>query len=176
MKLERMTKKNHPLYEQAMALYRSSFPPHEQRETPSQERILQQEDYHFSLIYDGEIFVGLVLYWEREGDIYIEHFCILPEARNRRYGERTLALLGEKGKTLILEIDPPVDEISRRRKGFYERCGFAANPYAHVHPPYHRGNQGHPLILMTFPEGITAAQYASFADYLRGRVMEDVFV
>ena len=26
--------------------------------------------------------------------------------------------------TVILEIDPPTDPVSIRRKGFYERCGY----------------------------------------------------
>lgn len=42
---------------------------------------------------------------QNESFLYIEHFCILP-------------------KTLMLEIDPPKDDISKRRKGFYERSGF----------------------------------------------------
>ena len=29
---------------------------------------------------------------------------------------------------MILEIDPPVDDISIRRRGFYERSGFVENP------------------------------------------------
>jgi len=44
-----------------------------------------------------------------------------------------------------------VDEIARRRKGFYERCGYAENPYPHVHPPYHCGNKGHELVVMSAP-------------------------
>ncbi|MEI3140799.1 MAG: hypothetical protein V8S34_04075 [Lawsonibacter sp.] len=50
----------------------------------------------------------------------------------------------------MLEIDPPVDELSIRRKGFYERAGFWANPFLHVHPPY-RPHSGHPLTVMTYP-------------------------
>ena len=52
----------------------------------------------------------------------------------RRYGAKALEELGRDGKTVVLEIDPPVDEIARRRQGFYQRCGFAVNPYPHVHP------------------------------------------
>lgn len=38
--------------------------------------------------------------------------------RNKQYGQKTLSLLAKQGKTLILEIDPPKDGISKRRKGF----------------------------------------------------------
>ena len=54
--------------------------------------------------------------------------------RERRHGQQTLAMLSGIQKIAILEIDPHIDEISLCRKGFYERNGFAANPFPHVHP------------------------------------------
>ncbi|WP_341479213.1 GNAT family N-acetyltransferase [Intestinimonas butyriciproducens] len=141
MNLERITNPSHPMYKPALELYQISFPPHEQREMLSQNTILQDSHYHFDLICDAGIFVGLVLYWERADYIYIEHFCIAPEMRNRQYGQKLLSLLKERKKRLLLEIDPPIDAIAVRRKGFYERCGFVENPYHHIHPPYHRGAQ-----------------------------------
>ena len=44
--------------------------------------------------------------------------------RGRGYGAQALSLLGERKKTVILEIDPPNDEVSARRKAFYERAGY----------------------------------------------------
>ena len=174
MRLERVTGGGHPLYEKALALYCISFPPHEQREAASQVKILGDAEYHFSLIRDGELFVGLVLYWETDSFVYVEHFCILPELRGRKYGQSALKLLAGSGKPVILEIDPPVDEISVRRKGFYERCGFAENPYPHVHPPYHKGNAGHDLVVMSYPCPIPQTAYDAFRHYLNSHVMADV--
>lgn len=175
MRFERLTSPKHPLYPAAMALYGLSFPPHEQRETASQERILGDEAYYFTLIHDADAFVGLILYWETQDFLYVEHFCILPEMRSRRYGQRALELLNRQGKTVILEIDPPVDSVSIRRKGFYERCGFVENPYPHTHPPYHPGNAGHDLMILSCPYSLSQAQYDMFRQYLEKRVMKDVF-
>ncbi len=63
----------------------------------------------------------------------------------------------EKGKTVLLEIDPPVDEISLRRETFYERCGYRANIHPHVHPPYRAGFPGHELVVMSRPEKLSHA-------------------
>lgn len=175
MRLEPLTSAEHERYHEALNLYRVSFPHHEQREPASQIKILDDEEYHFYLLYDEDLFVGLALCWETETYIYVEHFCILPELRNKTYGEKGLALLGRKGKTVILEIDPPVDAISLRRKGFYERCGFVANPYPHVHPPYHEGNSGHELVVMSCPMAISQEEYDRFNHHLVHRVMKDVF-
>ena len=175
MHFERVTSEKHKMFEHAMNLYSISFPAHEQREHRSQTEILSDAEYHYALICDSDAFIGLVLFWETKSFIYIEHLCILPEMRNKQYGQKTLELLGKCGKTVILEIDPPVDSISVRRKGFYERCGFAENPYAHVHPPYHRGNAGHNLVIMSCPRAIDQAEYNAFKHYLDSRVMKDVF-
>lgn len=171
MTFERITCTTHPMYQEALALYKISFPPHEQRESLSQEQILQYRDYHFTLIYDGEIFVGLILYWEWDNFIYVEHFCIFPDKRNRRYGQIALGLLSETKKTLILEIDPPVNDIAIRRKGFYTRCGFVENPFPHIHPPYHCDTRGHELVIMSYPRRIAEKEYDDFYRYLVNQVM-----
>lgn len=175
MRFERVNSEEHPMYEKAMALYRERFPLHEQRLAASQKRILSDAAYHFVVIWDAAVFVGLILYWETQMYQYVEHFCILPEMRGRKYGQNALELLGRQGKTIILEIDPPVDAISVRRKGFYERCGFYENPYTHVHPPYRQGNSGHELIILSFPHRVTQTAYDDFKVYLDEHVMRDVF-
>ena len=176
MRLERVTDIGHKMFEEALQVYRISFPFHEQREIHSQINIIQDDGYHFDLIYDEGLFVGLLLFWKTEDFIYIEHFCILPEMRNKQYGRKALELLGRQGKTMILEIDPPVDAISCRRKEFYERSGFVETPYLHVHPPYHRGNTGHSLVLMSYPQKIAQEGYGLFRRYLERRVMADAYI
>ncbi len=171
MKFTRLTSADAASFADAIALYNISFPAHELRETASQRDIMSHPEYHFDLIYDGSIWCGDILYWETTDFIYVEHFCVRPELRGKRIGQRALALLGERGKVVILEIDPPADDISIRRKGFYERCGYRENPFAHVHPPYHAGNSGHTLVVMSFPRPISAAEYAGFSNYLKSTVM-----
>ncbi len=176
MRFERITNVEHPMYEKALELYAISFPAYEQRELVSQTQILGDREYYFSLIYDEDAFVGLVLYWETKENIYVEHFCILPEMRNKHYGQKALELLCQRKKTVILEIDPPSDAVSVRRKSFYERCGFVENPYTHVHPPYHEGRVGHGLVIMSSPGKITQTEYNAFRHYLEAHVMKDVLL
>ena len=174
MRSERLTCGHDGRYSEARALYAVSFPDPEQRDDDAQAAALASADYRFELIYDGDEFAGLMLCWEAEDFIYVEHFCTAPEIRGRGIGARALALLAQNGKKIILEIDPPVDEISRRRKKFYERAGFAENPFAHVHPPYHAGYPGHPLVVMSHPRALTDAEYRAFDGYLKNVVMKDV--
>lgn len=171
MRFERLMTAEGAAYADAMELYHISFPFHEQREAASQARIMSDREYQFHLIYDKSTFVGLMLCWETQKFIYVEHFCILPAMRSQKYGQRALELLNQRGKTVILEIDPPVDPISIRRKSFYERVNYKANTYEHVHPAYHAGCSGHALVVMSCPDRLSPELYAEFNQYLRATVM-----
>ena len=54
--------------------------------------------------------------YEKAMELYSKSFSIyeqrLPEMRGRGCGAQALSLLGERKKTVILEIDPPNDEVS----------------------------------------------------------------
>ena len=81
------------IYSQAIELYKQSFPLHEQRNPISQEQIMLHPQYQFNLIYDKDVFVGIILCWETENFIYVEHFCIFYNMRNQSYGKKTLTLI-----------------------------------------------------------------------------------
>ena len=172
MEFIRLTTPADPRFAEAMALYRQSFPLHEQREAPSQAAALAQADYRFNLIQDGDALLGLLLCWEAPAFCYVEHFCIDPGLRGQGCGAQALALLRAQGRPVILEIDPPVDGISRRRLGFYRRAGYCENPYPHVHPPYRAAYGGHPLVVLSCPAPLAPAEYARFSDYLCQNVMK----
>lgn len=171
MYFERLKTTEDKRYAEAMELYRKSFPPHEQRPTASQAEIMGKDEYQFNLVCDEGQPIGILLCWETESFLYVEHFCVRPELRNKRYGQRALELLNRRGKPVILEIDPPIDDVSRRRQGFYERAGYTANGFEHIHPPYRQENPGHRLVVMSYPGGITEELYAAFAQYLKNTVM-----
>lgn len=175
MHYKRINTVDDPSARLGLKLYETAFPYHEQREQPSQARIMTDPEYHFTVIEDHDQPIGLVLYWETATFIYVEHFFIFPECRGQRYGSRVLDDLGTMGKTVILEIDPPTTEIAKRRQGFYERNGYFANPYSHVHPAYHPGFKGHDLVVMSLGKGLSETDYAAFKTYLDEHVMKDVF-
>lgn len=171
MELERLKTTLHPLYEEAMALYAASFPLHEQRTADDQRRALEHLDYHFVLALEQSQMVGLVLYWEQPQYLYIEHLCTVPAVRGQGLGAEILRQLTPLEKTLILEIDPPEDEISIRRLGFYQRAGFQTNPFPYRHPAYRRDCKPHRLVVLSHPAPLTADDFSAFQRYLNAVVM-----
>jgi len=160
-----------PLMDAAMALYRRSFPAHELRLWPDQQAVMNDPLYHFDLCLLDGVLAGLILYWDFGAYIYVEHFCVEPTMRGHGLGTLILAELAKKGKPIILEIDPLTDDVAVRRKGFYERCGYVANGFAHVHPPYQAANHGHALIVMSHPRALSQAEFDTFTVDLREKVM-----
>lgn len=171
MEILRLLSDSESPFAEALSLYKTSFPAHEQRDQLAQKKTFEEDEYHFDLVYDQGQFVGLILYWETETFIYVEHFCIRDELRNKKYGQKILTELRKKQKTIILEIDPPNDEISKRRQNFYQRAGYNINPFNHVHPPYRHNAEGHTLVVMSCPEILTDTEYNTFNEYLKNTVM-----
>ena len=171
MIFKRLTSGNDPDFATAFALYATSFPVHEQRDLAHQRVAFTAQDYHFDIIEDDGRFVGILLYWDMPQYLYVEHFAIDAGLRGKQYGSRALTQLCQQGKPVILEIDPPVDDISIKRQHFYEKLGFVANPYPHVHPPYKEDLAGHSLVVMSYPAAIDKTLYDAFLRHLTNTVM-----
>ena len=165
MRLKRIFPENQ-LFDEAFRLYQSAFPREERRDESEHLRVMKKDDYHFDLIMDGDSFVGVMLYWETADFVYLEHFTTRPELRGKGKGAEALKLLKEKGKTVILEIEDPVDEITRRRYGFYLRNGFIMTSHYHIQAKYHLGDEDLMLKILSYPEAISKEEYLSFQDYM----------
>lgn len=170
MRLERLTGEDHALFDTAIALYVSAFPEIERRDLAEQARIMGNGHYHFDLILEGERFLGIMLYWETDRFLYLEHFAILPELRNHGYGAGALELIKAKGKPVILEIEEPVSEMTRRRYGFYRRCGFVMTPHYHIQAKYHLGCGDLMLKILSYPYEISYAEYLAFLNFMTREV------
>ncbi len=170
MQLQRLDKSNKHFYNDAISLYTNSFPLCERRDIPSHEIALTYSDYHFDFIIKDNSFIGFMLYWQTDEFIFLEHFAILPSLRNKGYGKNALNLLKEKNKTIILEIEPPIDDLTVRRLNFYKRNGFNLTNLNHIQLKYHKNDNDLVLKIMSYPQPIGEKQYIIFNAYLKEKV------
>lgn len=157
-------------WEDAEALYLTAFPYKEQR---SAEQHLQAiGDPHFKAdgIWRGDEFIGILYHWHYDGTYYVEHLAVSPALRGQNMGSVALSAFS-RDKRVILEIDPPVDEISIRRLHFYQRLGFVENPQEYLHPSFRHPFETHRLVLMSFPDPLTDEEARRFADFVRETVL-----
>lgn len=131
---------------------------------------MEQPAYELIAVQEEDRVVGFLSAWNLPRFCYLEHFAFSPECRGGGFGTRTLKeYLTGKTSPVILEIDPLVDEISRRRCGFYERLGFVLTDHEHYQPPFRRGDSPVLLRIMSYGRGITDAEYDEFnKEYLQG--------
>lgn len=155
----------------AYELYGNSFPSCERRSERDYAAALGDSRLHAETVWDGGRFVGLVFWWlADEGYAYLEHLAVEPSLRGHNYGARILHDLCARMGRVLLEIDPPVDDISRRRRNFYERNGFIYNEYDYIHPSYLLPPQPHRLMVMSYPEAIAPAELDAFRRFTHGLV------
>ena len=132
------------------------------------------------VLFDGYLPLGAVeddrlladvFVWQTEDFVYLEHFAVQPSLRGQGTGSRILRELLQGEKPFILEIEPPEDALTCRRKAFYERNGLQAQPYDHVQLPFQGGGPIVPLVIMA-DRAISPAQCRTFQRYLLDRVVK----
>lgn len=158
----------HPHFGRMWEIYRNAFPEYEQRSWEGQEAAFRYPNYRVDAWTENGKLLGFLAWWDLPDLIYIEHFAMAPEKRGGGIGGRVLsAFLRQHPGTVVLDIDPVTDEISTRRKGFYERLGFRVNPHRHIHPPYQGNGDLFELVLMSTPRELTPETYRDFHGKLK---------
>lgn len=170
MNLHRMKTIEDPYWEQAWEIYRENFPEGERRRLFDQERMLLDERYYCTAILERGVVRGILFHWKIDGFLFVEHLAIHQRSKGRGIGTRILEKVKKMPEKLILEIDPPEDAVSIRRKRFYERAGLVLNPYDHQNLPVRIGQEGIPLRVMTFGAPLCEVEYSLF----RKRLMTDL--
>jgi len=120
------------VYEEHM---KRDFPPAELKPLSRLLQMMAAGNYEpYALFRDGRL-VSYALYW-KAGDPYVmlDYFAVIPEERNKGTGSALLREMldrfcvnghGVFGEVEIPETgDPAVDDLRRRRLGFYFRAGL----------------------------------------------------
>ncbi len=171
--LKRIVDKAEKEFEKAYEIYQMSFPEHERRSKSDQINCICDKDHHLTAILSDENeVVGLVSFWKTAKFLYIEHFAIHESQRGKSLGTKVLQkLINESDLPIILEIEPPTDEMSKKRKSFYERLGFFMHDYVFIHPAFQKNQPKHQLMIMSNPK-IDDDTYFSFLSYLNEVVLK----
>ena len=93
--------------------------------------------------------MGLVWYWAMDGFAYLEHFAVAKTHRNAGVGAQILAEFLKFYPNVVLEVEEPVDDITRRRVAFYCRNGMTFNDFSYTNPGYWKTPMYHTLCLVS---------------------------
>ena len=168
MKLQRITTQNQELYQFMENLMIQSFPIEEYRDlTELKDFTDHRNQFHCNIIWENDKAIGLLNYWDFDTFYYIEHFAIDESYRNGGIGKRALEYLcKELNGPIILEVEHPDNEIAQRRIRFYERQGFTLWDKPYLQPPYKKGEDFLPLLIMAYGNLAAEEAYKEVKDKL----------
>lgn len=153
-------------------LYEESFPVAERRKAEDHLSACDDNRFFPLSVWDGNQMIGLMFFWEWDNYRYLEHLAVNPDLRGHGYGTQLLNYLRESKHTIILEIDPLINELSVRRLQFYERSGFTLTPYRFVHLPYRLDGIKQELLILSYPKMITKEQHNHFLKFVGEEVIK----
>ena len=132
--------------------YEDSFPPEERRDYELVLSLIANEPrFSLTALTRDEQYAGFITGWDFGAFIYLEHFAIDESMRNGGIGSKAFkAYLEQLDKPVVLEVEMPTDEMSRRRIGFYERLGLTLDTHTYFQPPYRKGDDSLEMRLMTY--------------------------
>jgi len=171
-KIHQIKNADDPHFDEFWKIYSASFPLNERRESDQQADVFKKPEYQVDIYLSDNHVIGFIAYWTTTNFIYIEHLAIAPEVRSEGFGSAILKPFIEREPIpVILEIEPIIIDLTRRRLKFYESLGFVPNDHLHYQPPYHTSDQPLHLVILTYPNQIDEAPYRQFAQFQKNTVM-----
>lgn len=163
-------------YNEAQQLYHASFPECEKRTELKHREALGDSAFFCYTIYIGDQFAGILYFWQWDNFSFIEHLATNPEIRGGGIGGLALEKWKQEqqGRVLLLEIEPPTDQLTTRRQAFYTRHGFITNHHYHLHPSYSPTTAAHELLVMSAPGNISTDEFAQFRKYTLQHILSYV--
>lgn len=154
-------------------IYHSSFPEMERRNRDVYEALCRNEPKFVPdrIEIKGQA-AALLWHWEMPKFTYIEHFAVSKKFRNQGLGSKVLKRFFSKHKRIVLEIEPPENEIQERRLAFYQRHGFVRTGFNYVSAGFGEIAKPHRLELLSYPESLTTAECGYFERFINQRILK----
>ena len=126
-----------------------SFPRNEIRSFLGQLALLKNSEYSLFVREEKGEVIGFIAVWDLGEVAFVEHFAIAEEWRGKGVGS---GMLGEVFSLFdapkVLEVEPPIDEKTRKRVDFYERNGLVFHDYYYEQPSMEKGRDAVELRIM----------------------------
>ena len=147
-------------FDEVYSIMEKSFPPDEIRPYDEQKALLSNDFHRVYTLIDGDRICSVAATWQFSEVLFIEHLATDSDLRGRGMGVQILDFLTENEKrTVCLEVEPPENELARRRIAFYERQGFNLNEYPYIQPAISYGRSPIPLMIMTHSRKIDKCEF-----------------
>lgn len=143
-------------FDEVYALFEKAFPLAELRPYDLMKELFQNDEFLIYSYKKENQIVGALIVWEFNDFVYLENFAIDESLRGQGIGSYFLdeAKKLYSKKLIVLEVEEPIDTITKRRVAFYERNQYILNPYHFIQPALRENVSKVELMLMSYPNAI----------------------
>lgn len=157
----------------AYAILEEAFPSAELRQYNLMKHFFDKEEVIFFGIKQNNELAVVLLSWEFDDFAFLENFAVHKKYRNNGLGSVCLKKVKEYYKVpIVLEVEKPYDDISKRRIGFYERNGFILSTYGYNQPPLNKTINDIPLVMMRYPNALDETTFVKIKKQIFNRVYQ----
>ncbi len=160
-------------FDQVFKLMQNSFPKSEYRTYENQKKLIQKKEYNLITKKDeNNNVIAFISIWNLEDFNFVEHLAVSPACRGMGMGTKIMEeiIQASKNKNIILEIEPPCDEITDKRLRFYEKLGFKLNDYEYYQPSMQKNQKQLKLNLMSYPNPLNEDEFEKIKNCLYEKV------
>ena len=148
--LEKLQRADFDIFYKLLA---ESFPPSEIRSYEGQKNLLELDEYEIYVLKKDDELLAFFAEWANEDFRFVEHLAVNPSYRSQGLGSKTLKAYHEQDdRPVILEVETPKDEVSKKRIKFYEKNGYYLSNFQYMQPIINKGYDTVELVLMTYPK------------------------
>lgn len=141
-------------------ILKDHFPTKEVKEYSYVKEMFESGNAHALVQKEDDTIIGALCYMEVEEYVFIDYFVIIDAFQGKQLGQQMLQYFKNTiNKPIILEVELPTDDISKRRIAFYERMGFILNEHEYVVPPIRSLKCPIYFLLMTDTSPLTKEQF-----------------
>lgn len=143
-------------FDEVYALFEKAFPLAELRPYELMKELFENNEFVIYSYVHNQRIVGALIVWELSDFVYLENFAVDESLRGQGIGSYFLdeAKKLYANQIIVLEVEEPVDDITKRRVAFYERNQYVLNPYHFIQPALRNNVSKVELMLMSYPNAI----------------------
>lgn len=148
-------------FESFFALMEKDFPPTERRSKDDALRVLSSVScYSVFGVKEKERVLAFSAYWLFEECCFVDHLVVEDDLRGQGVGsDMIMKLIKEIDIPIVLEVEPPEDEIAKKRIRFYEKLGFKLNDHTYIQPSMQEGQPEIQMMMMSYPETLNFEEF-----------------
>ncbi len=148
-------------FDKVFQLIKESFPENEYRCYEKQKNLIKNPLYKLITQMDSQDnLIGFIATWNTKDFSFIEHFAVSSKLRGQGIGSKMLQnFIKYSLKPIILEVEEPKNEISKKRILFYEKNGFFMNNFPYFQMPLRENASPVPMNIMSYPEKLNKENF-----------------